>query len=139
MLRIQTAVLLWPQQATPLPVLDTQRQAVLTVFTSLKVMELLRLALLQMQPHAQVLISIATQALAHDVPLLMNKHISGGWKYINELTGEFFTDMSDFRQQLEKILRNARTKGQCVLSCHLYAETIIIHVLCPPKAARGVV
>lgn len=52
---------------------------------------------------------VATQALVHDVPLLMNKHISGGWKYVNEKTGEFFHDMSDFSQSLSKILRGAAT------------------------------
>ena len=52
---------------------------------------------------------VSTQALIHDVPLLMNRHISGGWKYINEQTGEFFTDMSDFRQSLDKIIRGANT------------------------------
>jgi len=50
---------------------------------------------------------VSTQALSVDVPLLMNAHIKGGWKYLNEKTGEFFTDMSDFRESLEKILRGA--------------------------------
>merc|ERR1719326_243336 len=50
---------------------------------------------------------ISTQALSLDVPVLMNKYISGGWKYVNEKTGEFFHDMSDFRQSLEKILKGA--------------------------------
>jgi len=50
---------------------------------------------------------ISTQALVYDVPIFMNKHISGGWKYINEDTGEFFHDMSDFRKQMEKIVRRA--------------------------------
>lgn len=50
---------------------------------------------------------VSTQALSHDVPLLMNAHIVGGWKYLNEKTGEFFTDMRDFRQALDKILRGA--------------------------------
>jgi len=54
---------------------------------------------------------VATQALILDVPLLMNKHISGGWKYINEKTGEFFHDMSDFRKSLSRILRGAATPG----------------------------
>merc|ERR1712012_42351 len=54
---------------------------------------------------------VTTQALVLDVPLLMNKHISGGWKYLNEKTGEFFHDMSDFHQSLEKILRGAATPG----------------------------
>ena len=39
--------------------------------------------------------------------MLMNAHISGGWKYMNEKTGEFFHDMSDFKQQLQKIVGNA--------------------------------
>ena len=55
---------------------------------------------------------VATQGLTNNVPLLTNRHISGGWKYINEQTGEFFTDMSDFRQQLEKILANSRIPGR---------------------------
>eukprot|EP00747_Dinoflagellata_sp_TGD_P061745 gnl/TRDRNA2_/TRDRNA2_152663_c0_seq2.p1 gnl/TRDRNA2_/TRDRNA2_152663_c0~~gnl/TRDRNA2_/TRDRNA2_152663_c0_seq2.p1 ORF type:complete len:497 (+),score=71.43 gnl/TRDRNA2_/TRDRNA2_152663_c0_seq2:92-1582(+) len=50
---------------------------------------------------------VSTQALALDVPLLMNKHIKGGWKYLNEKTGESFSDMNDFRESLKKILRNA--------------------------------
>lgn len=50
---------------------------------------------------------VSTQALALDVPLLMNAYISGGWKYLNEKTGEFFHDLSDFRQQLAKIVKNA--------------------------------
>ena len=41
----------------------------------------------------------------------MNRHISGGWKYITEQTGEFFHDMSDFRESLDKILLGASTPG----------------------------
>ncbi|CAE7229129.1 unnamed protein product [Symbiodinium necroappetens] len=33
---------------------------------------------------------VTTQALALDVPLLMNWHLIGGWKYLNNKTGEFF-------------------------------------------------
>jgi len=54
---------------------------------------------------------VTTQALVHDVPVLMNKHISGGWKYINENTGEFFHDMTDFRENLEKILQGTTITG----------------------------
>lgn len=50
---------------------------------------------------------VSTQALALDVPLLMNAYISGGWKYLNEKTGEFFHDLSDFRDALRKIITNA--------------------------------
>lgn len=52
---------------------------------------------------------VAAQALALDVPILMNWHIMGGWKYVNDQTGEFFHDLSDFRRSLEKILHNADT------------------------------
>eukprot|EP00930_Biecheleria_cincta_P096396 TRINITY_DN88253_c0_g1_i1.p1 TRINITY_DN88253_c0_g1~~TRINITY_DN88253_c0_g1_i1.p1 ORF type:complete len:446 (-),score=35.93 TRINITY_DN88253_c0_g1_i1:355-1692(-) len=48
----------------------------------------------------------ATHALALDTPVLMNWHIMGGWKYINEQTGEFFHDMTDFRQSLQKLINN---------------------------------
>ena len=58
------------------------------------------------------------QALVHDVPILMNKHISGGWKYINDETGEFFHDMRDFKQQLHKILAKSKAKGTQFPSYH---------------------
>jgi len=47
---------------------------------------------------------VSTQALSLDVPVLMNYHIKGGWKYVNEKTGEFFHDMSDFRDSLRTLL-----------------------------------
>ena len=58
---------------------------------------------------------VSTQALALDKPLLTNWHISGGWKYMNadpkshesstvQKTGEYFHDMRDFRQSLEKLM-----------------------------------
>jgi len=36
-----------------------------------------------------------TETLSVDVPILMNKNILGGWKYIKPETGEFFTDDCD--------------------------------------------
>lgn len=53
---------------------------------------------------------VSTQALALDVPILMNWYISGGWKYVNETTGEYFHDMSDFKDSLRKILRKSDEK-----------------------------
>jgi len=50
---------------------------------------------------------VSSQALALDVPIFMNYYIQGGWKYVNNKTGEFFHDMSDFREKLQVILRNA--------------------------------
>lgn len=50
---------------------------------------------------------VTTQALSLNLPLLMNWHISGGWKYVIEgETGEFFHDMSDFRQAVQRIRSN---------------------------------
>eukprot|EP00039_Didymoeca_costata_P021631 m.2667 g.2667 ORF g.2667 m.2667 type:complete len:484 (-) comp2566_c0_seq1:34-1485(-) len=69
---------------------------------------------------------VAAQALAHDVPLLMNAHISGGWKYLDEecltipcpknnvrkqKTGEFFNDITDFKEMVQKIVKNADIPG----------------------------
>jgi hypothetical protein len=53
---------------------------------------------------------VSTQALAADVPILMNYYIQGGWKYVNDQTGEFFHDMSDFREKLKTILRKGDIK-----------------------------
>lgn len=40
---------------------------------------------------------VVTQAMTLNVPVLMNKNIVGGWKYINNQTGEFFHDLTDFK------------------------------------------
>jgi hypothetical protein len=49
---------------------------------------------------------VATQALTMDLPVLMNRNIAGGWKYVNKQTGEFFNDMSDFRSSLDRLMAN---------------------------------
>ena len=49
---------------------------------------------------------VTTQALSMNVPLLMNDNIIGGWKYLNEQTGEFFHDIHDFRTSLKRLLTN---------------------------------
>merc|ERR1712203_1250517 len=49
---------------------------------------------------------VATQALAFDVPLLMNRNLIGGWKYLTEKTGESFNDLGDFRESAQRLLRN---------------------------------
>ena len=50
--------------------------------------------------------------MSMNVPLLMNRNIMGGWKYMREgETGEYFHDMSDFKQRLRKILDNTRGKS----------------------------
>ena len=52
---------------------------------------------------------VSTQALSLNVPVLVNDNIVGGWKYVNEKTGEFFHDMSNFRESLRKLLDNLDT------------------------------
>lgn len=52
---------------------------------------------------------VSTQALSMNKPLLMNRNIMGGWKYLLPgVTGEEFHDIHDFRAQLRKILDNTR-------------------------------
>lgn len=38
---------------------------------------------------------VLTQALCKDVPILVNRRIAGGWKYLNDQTGAFFSDEHD--------------------------------------------
>jgi len=52
---------------------------------------------------------VSTQALSMNKPLLMNRNIMGGWKYLLPgVTGEQFNDIHDFRAELKKILDNTR-------------------------------
>ena len=37
---------------------------------------------------------------------LVNYNILGGWKYVNEHTGELFHNIDDFEQSLQKLLNN---------------------------------
>lgn len=38
---------------------------------------------------------VLTQALCKDVPIIVNQHIAGGWKYVTDQSGVFFSDESD--------------------------------------------
>lgn len=49
---------------------------------------------------------ILTEALSCDCRCLVNKEILGGWKYVNENTGEFFTNKEDFETSMIKIFNN---------------------------------
>ncbi len=51
---------------------------------------------------------VLTEALATDLPALINKNILGGWKYINSKTGEFFTDENDVGPALEIMLNKLK-------------------------------
>jgi hypothetical protein len=38
---------------------------------------------------------LLTEALCLDVPVVVNRRILGGWKYVRPDTGRFFTDQDD--------------------------------------------
>jgi glycosyltransferase involved in cell wall biosynthesis len=52
---------------------------------------------------------IITEAMATNLPILLNKNILGGWKYINKQTGVFFNNIDDLSTQLQKLLDNLDT------------------------------
>tara|TARA_B100001121_G_scaffold310429_1_gene341415 strand:+ start:5231 stop:6325 length:1095 start_codon:yes stop_codon:yes gene_type:complete len=49
---------------------------------------------------------VLTECLSLDVPCLINKNILGGWKYVNDKTGKFFTDENDIEKTAELLLSN---------------------------------
>ena len=50
---------------------------------------------------------VVAECLVKGVPVLMNKSIIGGFKYINEdYTGEFFIDENDIKTSLDNLLKN---------------------------------
>jgi hypothetical protein len=53
---------------------------------------------------------VLSEALCSDLPCLMNKNILGGWKYLNENTGEFFNDEHDIGDSIGKLLRKMNMK-----------------------------
>ena len=54
---------------------------------------------------------VITQAMCYNIPVLMNRNIVGGWKYITDQTGEFFTNESDIIASLDRFLHRLR-QGQ---------------------------
>ena len=52
---------------------------------------------------------VLTEALCMNVPALTNKNILGGWKYINDKTGEFFTSEKDISSSLTTMLKKIET------------------------------
>ena len=49
---------------------------------------------------------VVTQAMTLNVPVFMNRNIIGGWKYINDKTGDFFHDLSDFKESFARFEYN---------------------------------
>ena len=52
---------------------------------------------------------VLTEAFSHNLPAVINYNILGGWKYINDKTGEFFTNESDLEPALEKMVNGLKT------------------------------
>jgi hypothetical protein len=50
---------------------------------------------------------VLTEALCKGTPILVNKHIFGGWKYVNDCTGAFFESQDDVIPQLQHVLNAA--------------------------------
>jgi glycosyltransferase involved in cell wall biosynthesis len=48
---------------------------------------------------------VLTENLSADNPILVYENILGGWKYVNNNTGEFFNE-HNIKGQTEKLLRN---------------------------------
>ena len=52
---------------------------------------------------------VLTEALVVDVPVLVNKKIYGGTKYVNENTGELFSDEKDLPKGVRKnVIQNKK-------------------------------
>ena len=51
---------------------------------------------------------VLTEALASDLPCLVNRNILGGWKYVDKMTGEFFTDENDIASSITTLLENMK-------------------------------
>lgn len=50
---------------------------------------------------------VVTEALCVNLPVLMQRHILGGWKYINRYTGVFFDDENDVVHAASELLASA--------------------------------
>jgi hypothetical protein len=53
---------------------------------------------------------VLTEALAMNIPCLVNRNILGGWKYINDQTGQFFTDENDISNSVDILLDNINNR-----------------------------
>ena len=56
---------------------------------------------------------VLAEAMCLDVAILVNPHIVGGWKYVADETGEFFSSAREFVAALKRLrdpVRKARLK-----------------------------
>jgi len=59
---------------------------------------------------------VITEALAVDVPVLVNRQILGGWKYLTPQTGVFFDDEGDVEEAFFSVLDGARAPREWLLA-----------------------
>jgi hypothetical protein len=53
---------------------------------------------------------VVAEALCLGMPVMMNQHIVGGWKYINRQTGEFFSNSTDVVDSYRRLTAAERVK-----------------------------
>ncbi len=53
---------------------------------------------------------VLSEALSMNLPVLCNKKILGGWKYINDKTGVFFNNEKDVGENFERLMKNINNK-----------------------------
>lgn len=61
---------------------------------------------------------VLVEALCLDVPVVVNRRILGGWKYVNEHTGTFFTDEGDAVEAVRRCLAAERSPRAWFASTH---------------------
>jgi hypothetical protein len=49
---------------------------------------------------------VLTECLSLNIPCLINKNILGGWKYVNNKTGEFFDNENDVKENVNILMNN---------------------------------
>lgn len=54
---------------------------------------------------------VLTEAICFNLPALVNTNILGGWKYIDDKTGELFTNENDFEEALTRLIDKQANGG----------------------------
>jgi hypothetical protein len=61
---------------------------------------------------------IVAEALAMDTPVLVNRHILGGWHFVNPFTGSFFESEADVTQGARRCLERWTSPREWFRSNH---------------------
>lgn len=65
---------------------------------------------------------LLTESLVRNIPVLVNKNILGGWKYVNKKTGAMFTD-SNISKSIDKMLSCRFSPQKTFLSDHGFEKS----------------